>query len=180
MLPGDILLHENTSNDLISKLMRWGIGKFTHASMFAGIQTDPAGKDDYYIFESIGVGPTLTPLSAVVGKNVILIKMPLSYRDRIMLAAKARMIADNPCYQYGYDDMLLSAIPDAICRKLGIPIRWIYRTKHTQICSKAVELVYFQSGIREKLPEYVSLPKDLVYSPGAAIYGGKVGEQVLW
>ena len=180
MLVGDILLHENTSFDLISILMRWGVGKYTHASMNAGMQHDTSGHGEYCIFHSIGVGPTLTPISEALGKNIILVQMPLSDRDRIMLAAQARRIADNPLYQYGYDDMLLSAIPDALCRKFKIPIRWIYRTKHTQICSKAVEFVYFEAKRRRKLPDICDLPPDFLMCPGATLVSGKVGEGITW
>ncbi len=178
---GDILLHENTSNDLISILMRWGVGKYTHASMFTGMQFEVNGRGDYCIYESIGVGPTLTPLSLSLGKNVILIQMPLSDRERIVLAIEARRIADNPLYQYGYDDMLFRAIPAALCRKFHIPYKQNEDiTKSTLICNKAVGFVYFESHLRYKLPDCIDLPPDLLFAPGATIRGGKIGEGITW
>ncbi len=178
---GDNMLHENMSHDLLSILLRWAIGKYTHASMFAGLQDDPNGKAEYCTFESIGVGPTLTPMSKLLGNNVIVIKMPLTKRDRVMLAAQARRIADNPLYQYGYDDVLTKALPAALCRKFG----WKHKstedvTGTTQICNKAVGLVYFESKIRNKLPDIIDLPPDLLLAPGATIYGGKIGQEITW
>lgn len=178
---GDILLHENTSGDLFSILLRWGIGKYTHASMFAGLQYDTSGKGDYCLFESIGVGPTLTPVSVAQGKRVILAQMPLTDPERVNLYVNAKRIADNPLYQYGYDDMLTRAIPAAFCRKFHLPYRSMRDvTRHTQICNKAVGFVYFESKLRYKLPDCIDLPGDLLLSPGAVIWGGKIGVDIVW
>lgn len=180
MQAGDILLHENTSHDPVSILMRWAIGKYTHASMYAGKQFNPKGYDEYCIFESIGVGPTLTPLSACTGKYALLIQMPLTKRDRIVLVAKARQIADSPLYQYGYDDVLFQALPTAIARKFRVMLHLPDPTVNTQICNKAVGLVYLEAGIRSKLPPCIALPPDLLLTKGAIIRGGIIGKDITW
>jgi len=169
--PGDFLVNVNRKKDPWSVIRRWGVGPYSHISLYLGemgfffnrrqgrIQRFPI------IFESNGRGCCLRLLSERYGEEVMVMRLMFaSSRRRIpYVITEALLLASDLQSHYDYYCIIKFVLPRIILEKLHLPIPLAWHRDKRQICSEAVYEVCFRGGLEGILPpEIVPLPGDFV------------------
>lgn len=167
----DILVNVNDKNDPWSRIRRWGVGRYSHCSLYLGqmgfffnrrqgrIQRVPM------IFESYGRGVCLRLLSERWGEEVVVMRLRLAVSRRHIpnVITEALMLASDESARYDYWCITRYILPRIICEKLHLPLPLSWHRDPSQVCSEAVYEACFRGGIEGILsPVRVPLPGDFV------------------
>jgi len=168
---GDILVNVNRKKDIWSVVRRWGVGPYSHVSLYlgqmgflfpprhGGIQQFPM------IFESNGRGCCLRLLSERFDEEVMVMRLNFAYdRRRIpYIITEALKLASDPQSYYDYICIIRFVLPRIICEKLHLPMPLSWHRDERQICSEAVYEVCYRGGLTKILSQgVVPLPGDFV------------------
>ena len=187
--PADILVTVNWKKDLWSRIRRWGVGPYSHVSLYLGqmgfLFDRRQGRILRFpmIFESNGKGCCLRLLSERYGEEVVVMRLRLAVSRRRIpyVITEALQLASDESSRYDYALIPLHIIPRILNEKFGMPIPLKYHRNPSQVCSEALYEACYRGGLEGILPPgIVPLPGDFVTSTLLEeVWVGKLCEEVV-
>lgn len=148
--PGDILVN-------VSRVF---IGEYSHCFLYVGKWYITPQSPIPLLFESNGRGVCLRSLSERYGEEVVVMRLPPQFRDKIptILDEVIKLASDLQSF-YDYSCIIWHIIPRVIFEKLGLKPPLKYQRDEKQVCSEALAEVHWRA-------EVPILPKNVVPLPG--------------
>jgi hypothetical protein len=159
LLEGDILLFNTVGNWWQKPFLKWAIGCYSHAAIYAG---------DGQIIEAIGRGVIVSNLVENYGdRRMIALRLNVASNSSIQAVSEAKKIASSQSSWYDFYGIVRYIIPMLLLRKItGKRYDLGYCRDDKFWCSEMVQEVYHRSGVELfDDPDFFALPGDFLKSP---------------